>query len=161
MTADASSVSLGLRANWRQFSLLVLINAFVGGMVGLERTILPLLAAQDFGVVSKTAILSFLVSFGLVKAGANVFAGRLGDCFGRKRVLVLGWVVGLPVQDWHFPGLGCESRVTMPSWRPPRCSRSNLHGPWKGHLLPPRLRRCLRKHPGRIAPYSRCARQGW
>jgi MFS family permease len=86
-----------LRANWRQFSLLVLINAFVGGMVGLERTILPLLAAQDFGIVSKTAILSFLISFGLVKAGANLFAGHLGDRIGRKRILVLGWLIGLPV----------------------------------------------------------------
>ncbi len=93
----ARSLQLGLRANWRQFSLLVLINAFVGGMVGLERTILPLLAAQDFGVTSKTAILSFLVSFGLVKAGANLFAGRLGDRIGRKRILVLGWLIGLPV----------------------------------------------------------------
>ena len=90
-------LQLGLRANWRQFSLLVLINAFVGGMVGLERTILPLLAAQDFGMASKTAILSFLVSFGFVKAGANLFAGRFGDRFGRKRILVLGWVIGLPV----------------------------------------------------------------
>ena len=90
-------LQLGLRANWRQFSLLVLINAFVGGMVGLERTILPLLAQQDFGMTSKTAILSFLVSFGLVKAGANLFAGRLGDRVGRKRILVLGWLIGLPV----------------------------------------------------------------
>lgn len=95
--AHARALQLGLRANWRQFSLLVLINAFVGGMVGLERTVLPLLAAQDFGIVSKTAILSFLVSFGLVKAGANLFAGRLGDRVGRKRILVLGWLIGLPV----------------------------------------------------------------
>ncbi|GHO99370.1 MFS transporter [Reticulibacter mediterranei] len=91
------SLQLGLRANWRQFSLLVLINAFVGGMVGLERTILPLLAEQDFGIASKTAILSFLVSFGLVKAGANLFAGRMTDRVGRKRILVLGWLIGLPV----------------------------------------------------------------
>lgn len=91
------SLQLGLRANWRQFSLLVLINAFVGSMVGLERTILPLLAEHDFGVASKTAILSFLVSFGLVKAFANLFAGRLGDRVGRKRILVLGWLIGLPV----------------------------------------------------------------
>lgn len=97
MPSPKSSLQLGLRANWRQFSLLVLINAFVGGMVGLERTILPLLAEHDFGVASKTAILSFLISFGLVKAGANLFAGRLGDRVGRKRMLVLGWVIGLPV----------------------------------------------------------------
>ncbi|GLV56842.1 MFS transporter [Dictyobacter sp. S3.2.2.5] len=95
--ARVQSLQLGLRANWRQFSLLVLINAFVGSMVGLERTILPLLAEHDFGVASKTAILSFLVSFGLVKALANLFAGRLGDRIGRKRVLVLGWLIGLPV----------------------------------------------------------------
>jgi MFS family permease len=89
-------IQLGLRANWRQFSLLVLINAFVGGMVGLERTILPLLAEHDFGIASKTAILSFLVSFGLIKALANLFAGRMGDRFGRKRILVAGWLIGLP-----------------------------------------------------------------
>lgn len=94
---SAQSLQLGLRANWRQFSLLVLINAFVGSMVGLERTILPLLAEHDFGVASKTAILSFLVSFGLVKAFANLFAGHLGDRVGRKRILVLGWLIGLPV----------------------------------------------------------------
>lgn len=96
-SSHAQSLQLGLRANWRQFSLLVLINAFVGSMVGLERTILPLLAEHDFGVASKTAILSFLVSFGLVKAGANLFAGHLGDRVGRKRILVLGWLIGLPV----------------------------------------------------------------
>jgi MFS family permease len=95
--ARVQSLQLGLRANWRQFSLLVLINAFVGSMVGLERTILPLLAEHDFGIASKTAILSFLVSFGLVKAAANLFAGHLGDRMGRKRILVLGWVIGLPV----------------------------------------------------------------
>jgi MFS family permease len=75
----------------------VVINAFVGGMVGIERTILPLLAAHDFGLASKTAILSFLVSFGIIKALANLFAGRTGDRFGRKRVLVTGWLIGLPV----------------------------------------------------------------
>ena len=90
-------MQLGLRANWQQFSLLVIINAFVGGMVGIERTILPLLAVQDFGLASKTAILSFLVSFGIIKALANLFAGRMGDRFGRKRILVVGWLIGLPV----------------------------------------------------------------
>jgi MFS family permease len=73
------------------------INAFVGGMVGIERTILPLLAEQDFGLASKTAILSFLVSFGIIKALANLFAGRMGDQFGRKRILVAGWLIGVPV----------------------------------------------------------------
>jgi len=77
--------------------LLVVINAFVGGMVGIERTILPLLAEQDFGLASKTAILSFLVSFGIIKALANLFAGRMGDRYSRKRILVGGWLIGVPV----------------------------------------------------------------
>lgn len=88
---------LGLRANWRQFLLLVVINAFVGGMVGLERTVLPLLAEDEFGVASRTAILTFVASFGLVKALANLFAGRLSDQIGRKGILVAGWLAGLPV----------------------------------------------------------------
>ena len=90
-------VTLGLSANWQQFSLLVLVNAFVGAMVGLERTIIPLIAEADFGLVSKSIVLSFLVSFGIVKAVANLFAGRFSDHLGRKRVLIAGWLVGLPV----------------------------------------------------------------
>src|SRR5579864_28310 len=96
MTASGEPVRLGLRANWQQFWLLVLINAFVGGMVGLERAIVPLLAADDFGQTSRTVILSFIVSFGIVKALANLFAGRMSDRIGRKRILVAGWVIGLP-----------------------------------------------------------------
>lgn len=88
---------LGLRANWRQFALLVLINAFVGAMVGLERAVLPLLAEQDFQLTSRSAILSFIISFGVVKALANLFAGRASDRIGRKTILVAGWLVGLPV----------------------------------------------------------------
>jgi MFS family permease len=90
-------VELGLLANWQQFLLLVVVNAFVGGMVGLERAVLPLLAEQEFGLASRTAILSFIVSFGLVKALANLFAGRLSDWIGRKQILVIGWLFGLPV----------------------------------------------------------------
>lgn len=90
-------VTLGLGANIRQFSLLVLINAFVGGMVGLERTVLPLIAEREFGLASKSAILSFIVSFGIVKAVANLLAGKYADVVGRKRLLVLGWLFGLPV----------------------------------------------------------------
>jgi len=90
-------VQLGLRANWRQFTLLVIVNAFVGGMVGLERSIVPLLGQHAFGLASATAVLSFIVSFGVVKALANLFAGRLSDRIGRKGVLVVGWLVGLPV----------------------------------------------------------------
>lgn len=89
--------ALGLRANWRQFWLLVLVNAFVGAMVGLERTVLPLLAEREFGLASRSAALSFIVTFGLVKAVTNFVAGQLGDHFGRKRVLVAGWLFALPV----------------------------------------------------------------
>jgi MFS family permease len=90
-------VELGLRANWRQFWLLVLVNAFVGAMVGLERTVLPLLAQAEFGLASKSAALSFIATFGLVKALTNYFAGRLSDRYGRRRVLLAGWLFALPV----------------------------------------------------------------
>src|SRR5436853_74872 len=92
-----SPIRLGLGANWRQFTLLVVVNAFVGAMVGLERTVVPLIAQADFGLVSKTVVLSFLVSFGIVKALANLFGGQLADRIGRKPLLVAGWLAGLPV----------------------------------------------------------------
>lgn len=88
---------LGLRPNLGQFSLLVLVNAFVGAMVGLERTVLPLLAKDEFGLASSTAALSFLISFGLVKAATNLLAGRLADLWGRKVILLVGWLLALPV----------------------------------------------------------------
>ncbi len=88
---------LGLRENLAQFSLLVLVNAFVGAMVGLERTILPEIAQQEFHLAAKTAILSFIVVFGFVKAVTNYFAGRLSDRVGRKAVLVGGWICAVPV----------------------------------------------------------------
>jgi len=90
-------VRLGLSANRAQFALLVLVNAFVGAMVGLERTVLPLLAEAEFGIASHGAALSFIATFGAVKAVTNFFAGRLGDAYGRKRVLIAGWLFGLPV----------------------------------------------------------------
>jgi MFS family permease len=93
----ADRIALGLRANWRQFVLLVVINAFVGGMVGLERAVLPLLVEHDFGLTSRTAVLSFIVSFGVTKALANLFAGGMSDRIGRKKILVAGWIIGLPV----------------------------------------------------------------
>src|SRR6266849_4546130 len=92
-----SPIRLGLGANWRQFTLLVVVNAFVGAMVGLERTVLPLIASADFGLASKSVVLSFLVTFGIAKALANVSAGRLADRLGRKPILVAGWLAGLPV----------------------------------------------------------------
>jgi MFS family permease len=92
-----STPALGLRENWRQFWLLVLVNAFVGAMVGLERTVLPLLAEQEFGLASRSAALSFIATFGVVKALTNGVAGHLGDRWGRKRVLVAGWLFAVPV----------------------------------------------------------------
>ena len=89
--------TLGLGANWRQFTLLVAINAFVGGMVGMERSILPLLAGEEFGIASKTAAISFVATFGLAKALANLFAGPLSETYTRRRVLVAGWLLAIPV----------------------------------------------------------------
>lgn len=88
---------LGLGPNWRQFTLLVAINAFVGAMVGLERTVLPLLAEHEFGIASASAVLSFVAVFGLVKAFSNLAAGHLADRLGRKPLLVAGWLAALPV----------------------------------------------------------------
>src|SRR5437764_4834135 len=88
---------LGLRANAGQFALLVGLNALVGGMVGLERSVLPLVGKRDFGLRSSAAILAFVVAFGVAKALTNLAAGDLAERFGRKRLLVLGWLVALPV----------------------------------------------------------------
>ncbi len=79
-----SSVRLGLRENWRQFTLLVLVNAFVGGMVGLERTVVPLIGSEEFKIASTTLVVSFIVSFGVVKALANLVSGHFADIYGRK-----------------------------------------------------------------------------
>src|SRR5207245_7408242 len=93
----SGAIRLGLRANWQQFALLVAINAFVGGVVGAERSTLAPLAEHDFHLASSAAILSFLISFGLVKAAGNFIAGGLADRFGRRTVLLVGWVAALPV----------------------------------------------------------------
>src|SRR6516165_2707832 len=107
-SADQKPVGLGLRANWEQFSLLVAVNAFVGATVGIERVLVPLFAEREFGLASRAAILSFIVSFGLIKAIANLFAGRIGEHWGRKKVLITGWLFALPV-----PAL----ILFAPSWR--------------------------------------------
>ena len=91
------SIRLGLGPNLAQFSLLVVVNAFVGAMIGMERSILPAIAEQEFHLIARTAILSFIVVFGLVKGMTNYFAGRLSDSVGRKAVLVGGWLIALPV----------------------------------------------------------------
>lgn len=88
---------LGIRQNLGQFSLLVLINGFVGGMVGLERTIVPLLGSEEFRLTSTSAITAFIVSFGVTKALVNLISGPLADRWGRKPLLILGWLLGVPV----------------------------------------------------------------
>lgn len=92
-----NKVQLGLRENWQQFTLLVIINAFVGGMAGLERTILPEIAEAEFHIAAKTAILSFIIVFGIVKAITNYFTGALANKVGRKNLLTIGWLIGIPV----------------------------------------------------------------
>src|SRR5215475_12167936 len=92
-----NTIELGLRQNAPQFALLVIVNAFVGAMVGMERSILPIIAERDFALEARAAVLSFIFVFGLTKAVMNYFAGRLSDRFGRKHVLVAGWLIATPV----------------------------------------------------------------
>lgn len=96
-SSTPTDLRLGLRENAAQFALLVVVNAFVGAMVGLERTVLPLLAEAEFGLASRTAVLSFIAAFGVAKALANLVAGRGSDRWGRRSVLLAGWLCGLPV----------------------------------------------------------------
>ncbi|HMK27917.1 MAG TPA: MFS transporter [Chitinophagaceae bacterium] len=107
--SDISKVQLGLKENWRQFIFLIIINAFVGGMIGLERSILPQIAEEEFHIAAKTAILSFIIVFGFVKAITNYYTGSLANRFGRKKLLVTGWIIGIPVPfilmfapDWSW-----------------------------------------------------------
>ena len=95
--ATTATPTLGLRANLGQFSLLVVVNAFVGAMVGMERSILPAIAEQEFKLAANAAVLSFIVVFGVTKALTNYFAGRFSDVWGRKAILIGGWIVALPV----------------------------------------------------------------
>jgi MFS family permease len=124
-------VKLGLKENWQQFSLLVLVNAFVGGMVGLERSILPRLASEEFQMASHTAIFSFIIVFGIVKAITNYFAGHFANAVGRRRLLIYGWLFAIPIPfllmwapSWNWiilanvllginQGLAWSSTVTM------------------------------------------------
>lgn len=103
------NVKLGLKENWKQFTILVIVNAFVGGMIGLERSIFPEFAESIFGIESKTAILSFIIAFGITKAFTNYFAGRLANKFGRKNLLLAGWLLAIPIpfiliyaQSWNW-----------------------------------------------------------
>ena len=94
---ESAAPRLGLRDNLAQFLVLVGVNALVGGMIGQERIVVPLLAEDEFGLTAFTAAVTFIVAFGLVKAATNFFAGALADRYGRKPVLVGGWIIGLPV----------------------------------------------------------------
>jgi hypothetical protein len=108
---------LGLRENLSQFSLLVLINAFVGGMVGLERTVVPFVGTEEFGIGSEVVVFSFIIAFGLIKALLNLASGLLADRFTRKMVLVAGWIVGLPVRlCWPGARRGRGSSGRTCSW---------------------------------------------
>ena len=97
LAAAPTDISLGLGDNWRQFALLVTVNLFVGGMIGMERSILPGLAEAEFGVTSKTAIVSFIATFGLAKAVTNLVAGSLARKVTRRRILITGWLFAIPV----------------------------------------------------------------
>lgn len=97
MASEAKPVQLGLKENWQQFTILVVVNAFIGGIIGMERSILPQFAEEVFGLASKTALLSFITAFGLSKALANYFTGRLANRFGRRNLLIFGWIMALPV----------------------------------------------------------------
>ena len=93
----SKTIQLGLKENWQQFTLLVFVNAFVGGMVGLERSILPQIAEFEFGIAAKTAILSFIVVFGIVKAITNYYTGALANKLGRRNLLIIGWLFAIPI----------------------------------------------------------------
>lgn len=95
--ADSKTVVLGLRANWQQFTLLVVVNAFVGAMVGLERAVMPLIAKTEFHVASTTAVMTFIMAFGFTKALTNLAAGWLADRRTRRPTLLAGWVIALPI----------------------------------------------------------------
>ena len=88
---------IGLKENWKQFTILVIVNAFVGGMIGMERTIIPKFAEIEFGIASKTAILSFITAFGITKAITNYFTGKMANRFGRKNLLLFGWILAIPI----------------------------------------------------------------
>lgn len=93
----SEEIKIGLKENWRQFTILIIVNAFVGGMIGMERTIFPQFAEFEFGISSKSAILSFITAFGITKAISNYLTGRLANKFGRRNLLLFGWLLAIPV----------------------------------------------------------------
>jgi len=133
----------GLKKNWRQFTLLVVLNAFVGGVIGMERSILPQMAQDEFGMAVKTAILTFIIAFGVVKAIANLYTGVWADRLGRKNLLLLGWAIGLPAPfmliyapDWNWVIaanvlLGAHQGI---AWSATVMMKADLAGPEKRGL---------------------------
>ena len=117
------SVELGLRENWLQFSLLVIVNICVGGLVGLERTTVPLIGTTVFGITSDLAVFSFIIAFGITKAFTNLAAGALTASFRRKQLLLAGWAAGVPVLFM----LAWGRRGGL--WRPTSCSASTRAWP--------------------------------
>ncbi len=105
-SAPGRGVELGLRENWLQFSLLVIVNICVGGLVGLERTTVPLIGTEVFGITSDLAVFSFIIAFGVTKAFTNLAAGALTARFRRKQLLLAGWIVGV-LGD--FPDFSCRN----------------------------------------------------
>ncbi|WP_024772431.1 MFS transporter [Aquimarina macrocephali] len=106
---EEKNIQLGLKENWRQFTLLLIVNAFVGGMVGLERTILPKLAEEEFSIIATSIVLSFIIVFGITKAITNYFTGVLANSIGRKNLLIIGWLIAIPIpfilihaQHWNW-----------------------------------------------------------
>ncbi len=93
----SDKIKIGLKENWKQFTILVIVNAFVGGMIGMERTIIPQFADLKFGIASKSAILSFITAFGITKAVANYLTGKLANKFGRRKLLLFGWLIAIPI----------------------------------------------------------------
>lgn len=94
---NKNHTKLGLKENWKQFTILIIVNAFVGGMIGMERTVIPKFAEIEFGIASNTAILSFIIAFGITKAVTNYFTGKLANRFGRKNLLLSGWILAIPI----------------------------------------------------------------
>jgi MFS family permease len=132
------AVRLGLRENVAQFTLLVMVNAFVGAMVGIERSILPLLAEREFQLAARTAILSFIVVFGVTKAITNYGAGRFSDRIGRRQILIVGWLVAVPVPfllmwaptwSWVLVANGCLGISQGLTWSTTVIMKIDLVGP--------------------------------
>lgn len=136
----AGAIALGLRANWQQFTLLVVVNVFVGAMVGLERSILPIIATSEFRVASTTAVLAFIAIFGLTKALTNLASGWLADRHARRTTLLAGWLIAMPVpllilgaQSWWWivaanALLGINQGLT---WSMTVIMKIDLVGPWR------------------------------